>query len=390
MDEIFKIFSLSWWTDANNNALWVVDAILFLLLAIPVAYLLIFALASLRKYRNPYPRAKKQHKFLILYATLRNGKEAIESISHFLQTQDYPREKYDIAVAATQVAEEDLAILLNMPVTIVVPDQEQCTKVYAIQQVMERYSPKEYDAILLLDADNKVLPNTLNMLNDAYYSGCEAIQTHRKAENLNTPTAILSATTEEINNRIFRKAHTQLGFSSALIGSGMMFDFRIFHDLAPRLTGSDLTTTTEWNFLKENIYIEYLEEVICYCKKAESPSEYSKEHRRWLSRQISSMWLGFKSFPAAFIQGKWDMCDKLLQWMMPSRFMQIFYLAACTVVMMVLEWPLSIKWYVLDFVFLLAILMAMPEGELNTKFKQSIWAMPFVLIKSFFSLGKKN
>lgn len=134
MNDIFSIFNPDWWMDENNNALQMTDAVLFLLLAIPVAYLFIYALASLRKYKNPYPPSPKRHRFLVLFVVLKNGKEVIESINHFLDTQTYPREKYDIAVAATQLSEEDLVTLLQMPVNIVVPDKEHCTKIYAIQQ----------------------------------------------------------------------------------------------------------------------------------------------------------------------------------------------------------------------------------------------------------------
>ena len=138
MNDFFSIFNPDWWMDENNNALQMTDAILFLLLTIPVVYLFIYALASLGKYKNPYPPAAKQHRFLVLFAVLRNGKEVIESINYFLDTQHYPRDKYDIAVAATQLSEEDLVTLLQMPVNIVVPDKEKCSKIYAIQQVMER------------------------------------------------------------------------------------------------------------------------------------------------------------------------------------------------------------------------------------------------------------
>ncbi len=41
-----------------------------------------------------------------------------------------------------------------MPVNIVVPDKEECTKVYAIQQVMERYAPDEYDMVILFNSDD--------------------------------------------------------------------------------------------------------------------------------------------------------------------------------------------------------------------------------------------
>ena len=86
----------------------------FLLLAIPVAYLFLCALFSLGKYKNPYPAAAVQHRFLVLFTVLRNGKEVIESVNRFLDTQQYPRDKYDVAVAATQLPEEDLVTLLQI------------------------------------------------------------------------------------------------------------------------------------------------------------------------------------------------------------------------------------------------------------------------------------
>lgn len=387
MSDFFSIFSPEWWMDENNNALQMVDAILFLLLAIPVVYLFIYAVASLGKYKNPYPPAAKQHKFLVLFAVLRNGKEVIESINYFLDTQLYPRDKYDIAVAATQLSEEDLVTLLQMPVNIVVPDKEKCSKIYAIQQVMERYSPREYDAIVIFNSDNKVVPTALELLNNAYYSGCDAIQAHRMTENLTSNVAILSATTEEINNRLFRKAHTMLGFSSALIGSGMMFDFEMFHRIAPRLEGTDLTKAMEVELLRENIYTEYMEEIICYCKKQEDTMGYTSTRRRWLSAQFRSTWLAIIQLPVAFLQGKWDLCEKLFQWLLPSRFLLILYIVLCTVIMSLLDWTLSLKWYVLLGALIITMLMALPEGEINKKFRKAFWALPLMIFSTVFSFG---
>ena len=159
MSNIFNIFSIDWWMDESNNALQMTDSVLFLLLAIPVAYLFLCALFSLGKYKNPYPAAAVQHRFLVLFTVLRNGKEVIESVNRFLDTQQYPRDKYDVAIVATQLPEEDLVTLLQMPVNTVVPDKEYCTKVYAIQQVMERYAPDEYDLIVIFNSDNHIVPN---------------------------------------------------------------------------------------------------------------------------------------------------------------------------------------------------------------------------------------
>lgn len=390
MDEFFAIFNPDWWLNENNSALEIADATLFLLLLIPVAYILIYAIASLTKYHNPYPTAKRRHRFLVLFSVLRNGKQVIESVNLFLDTQQYPRDKYDIVVAATQLSEEDLQTLLQMPVTIVVPDKDDCTKTYAIQQVMERYSPKEYDAIVLFNSDNRVVPNALELLNNAYYSGCDAIQAHRMAENLDNPLAVLSAATEEFNNRLFRKAHTKLGFSSALIGSSMMFDFEMFHRIAPRLKGDDLTTAIEIELLRENTYTEYMEEIICYCKKTEDPSQYSRRRQRWIGIQIRNTWKAFWQFPLAFLQGKWDLCEKLLQWLMPSRFMLVIYIIVCTIVITYLDWTLSPKWYMLAAVLFIAFLMALPEGEINKRLRKSLWSIPGALLKSLFSRGKES
>lgn len=383
--DIFSIFNPDWWMDENNNTLQMADSILYLIFLIPVLYLLIYAIASLIKYKNPYPEAKKQHRFLVLFTVLRNGKEVIESINYFLDTQIYPREKYDIAIAATQLSEEDLITLLQMPVNIVVPDKEHCTKVYAIQQVMERYSPDEYDMVVIFNSDNHIVPNALHILNNAYYSGCDSIQAHRMTENLTTSTSILSAASEEINNNIFRKGHTRLGFSAALLGSGMAFDFEMFHRIAPNLRGSDLAKTMEEKLLEENIYTEYMQEIICYSKKQENTEGYIRERQRWLSAQYNSTFTAIKRLPLALLQGKWDYCNKLFQWLLPSRFLLIGCIVIATIIITILDWTLCFKWYALLALIVITFLVALPEGEINKRFKHAIWALPILIFSSIFS-----
>ncbi len=341
------------------------------------------------KYKNPYPKATVEHRFLVLFSVLRNGKEVIESINYFLDTQDYPRDKYDIAVAATQLPEEDLNTLLQMPVNIVVPDRDQCSKVYAIQQVMERYSPDEYDMVVIFNSDNRIVPNALQLFNNAYYSGCDAIQAHRMAENLTTSIAILSAASEEINNNLFRKAHTRMGFSSALIGSAMAFDFRMFHGIAPTLSGSDLTKSMETALLKQNIYTEYMEEVVCYSKKEDNADSYEARRQEWLETQYSTTYHAIKKLPFALLKGEWDYVNKLFQWLLPSRFLLIALIIFCTLAVTILDWTISPKWYMLLACITLTFIMALPEGEIAQRIKKSFWALPILIFASVFSHFKQ-
>ena len=389
MNEIFSIFNPDWWMDENNNALQMGDAILFLIFLLPIAYLFIYSLASLRKYKNPYPHANIQHRFLVVFTVLRDGKEVISSINTFLDTQNYPREKYDIAVAATQLPEEDLITLLQMPVNIVVPDKESCTKVYAIQQVMERYSPHEYDMVVIFNSDNRVVPNALDLFNNAYYSGCDSIQAHRIAENLNTSIAVLNATSEEINNNLFRLAHTRMGFSSALIGSAMAFDFAMFHERAPKLKGSDISKAMETVLLEQNIYTEYLAEVVCYSKKEDNADGYQTQRISWIRSQYTSTFFALKYLPLVLLKGEWDYALKLFQWLMPSRFLLIALILLCTAGITLLNWIWAPKWYVLLATLILTFLMALPEGEVSRRLRKAIWALPVLMFTAVFSHIKR-
>lgn len=398
MNDIFSIFNPDWWMDENNNALQITDAVLFLLLSIPVIYLFVCALFSLAKYKNPYPETNIKHRFLILFNAFRNGEEVIQSINHFLDTQQYPTDKYAVAVAASQLSEKDIGTLLKMPVNIVVPDKEDCSKVYAIQQVMERHAPDEYDMVILFNSDNRIVPTALDLFNNAYYAGCDAIQAHSMTENLTTKVAILNATSEEINNNIFRKGHTRMGFSSALIGSAMAFDFNTFHRICPSLQGEDLSKAIEVALLKENVYIEYLEEVVCYSKKVENADSYKHERLDWVNTQKSSTFYAIKNLPGAILKGEWDYANKLVQWILPSRLLLLAYLAIFTIVVTLLDWHLSFKWYGLIIVTVLAFLMALPEGEISKQFRHAFWALPVLVFASgssifknlFFRKKKKN
>ena len=165
----------------------------------------------------------------------------------------------------------------------------------------------------------------------------------------------------------------------------MMFDFEMFQEIAPRLSGSDLAKAAEMELLKENIYTEYMEEIVCYCKKTDDTSGYSKERQRWLGSQYRSSILALQQFPIAFLQGKWDLCEKLFQWLLPSRFLLILYITICAVAMTFLEWPLATKWYALLAVLFITFSMAMPEGEISRKFRSAFWSLPILVVTSSMS-----
>ena len=86
----------------------------------------------------------------------------------------------------------------------------------------------------------------------------------------------------------------------------MAFDFAMFHEIAPTLKGSDFSKAMEVALLEQNIYTEYLEEIVCYSKKKDNAYGYNEERQRWIASQYSSTFLALKRLPLAFLQGRWD------------------------------------------------------------------------------------
>ena len=181
-----------------------------------------------------------------------------------------------------------------------------------------------------------------------------------------------------------------MGFSSALIGSAMAFDFAIFHEIAPTMKGGDTSTAMEVSLLKQNIYTEYLEEVICYSRKEDSDEQYVNRRAQWTKGRYYTRRYALLHLPLAMLSGEWDLANKYFQWTIPSRFTLIALIALISIIMTVADWMLCIKWYVLLVILFFVFIMALPDGEISRRFRHAIWIMPYLVAKSFFSLFKSK
>ena len=308
------------WIDKEEYLFQLIDAIVFLCFMVCVLYLFVFAVYSKRKSTYKYPTTMKKYRFAALFPAYGEDEVIIDSVKSFLQ-QDYPRELYDIIVIANQMRQETLDRLKSLSVKIIKMENPQSTKIEALKAAI-RYIEEgktKYDNVIILDADNIVKNNYIEKINDAIYAGCSAIQTHRVAKNRDSSIAVLDAVSEEINNSIFRKGHTRLGFSSALSGSGMAFEYGLFKNIIQGCNDIGEDKYMERKLLLQNIYIEYLEDVYTYDEKVRGKKDFYNQRQRWLATQFHNLLSGILQIPGALIKGNWDYCDKLFQWMMPPR-----------------------------------------------------------------------
>ena len=355
----------------------IIEIFFFIITAISVAYLFFFSLFSIKENLPKHKEAKKKHKFLVIFPAYKEDTVIIHSIEEFMK-QDYPKELYDVLVISDHMTDKTDNSIIALGGDIVKANYKESSKAKALNLGIEYKIDKEYDIVVILDADNIVESNFLHEINNAYYSGSKAIQAHRVAKNRDTDMAILDAVSEEINNSIFRRGHVRIGMSSALIGSGMAFDYKWFKDNVEQLNTAGEDKELEVLLLKQRVYIDFLNGVYVYDEKIRQQDAFAKQRRRWIAAQFSILKHSIKDFPKAIWEGNWDYADKLFQWMMMPRVVVMGSSFCFAVVLLFIDWVWSIKWWFIFILLMYSFAMAIPDFLVDKRLKKTFHKLPLV------------
>lgn len=362
-----------------QEVLYIFEYICWILASIAVAYPLIYSLASLGTRKSYYPTANKQHKFAILFPAYKEDRVILPVVESFLQ-QHYPQELYKVIIISDHMQETTNERLAQLPITLLKANYENSSKAKALNFAMDHFGRDEFDAVVILDADNIVDTNFLLEINKVFDAGVQAIQAHRTAKNRNTDIAVLDGLSEEVNNSIFRRGHVRLGISSALIGSGMIFNYQWFHDNVKHLVTTGEDKELEVLLLKQRIFIEFLDEVYVYDEKTQGEKGFYNQRRRWLATQFAQWGRVFKDLPRAILSGNIDYSDKLIQWMLPPRLILFGGIIVMGSIMQIIDWPLALKWWALFLIMGVTLCLAIPNKLVDDRFKKSINKLPLLFI----------
>lgn len=355
-----------------------------------VGYLLIFGVASHFKMKDQKNVLEKYNKFLVLVPAYQEDKVILNSISKN-RLVDYPESAFDIMVAADGLKTETGSELKKMGVLVKEVAFDQSTKAKSINAALSDVSDT-YEYVIILDIDNVMDVGFMQKINQEINKGFKAVQGKRTALNVNTPVAFLDGLNEQINNKIFRRGHRNLGISSALIGSGMAFEINLFKRIMLPLsneTGED--KELEMQLHKEHIKIQYAEEAIVYDQKTEGISQFGAQRTRWIGTQASHLENHITSFYEAIRERNVDHLNKLLQAFVLPRTILIAILTFLTCTSIVLGSKLAIVWLAI-FALLTALLISLvPKAYVKSGLAEAILALPMVIVvmfRSMFNLRK--
>lgn len=384
-DYFQQLFDVHWWT----SVLVLADSIFFILYCITIAYLFLFAVASVFKNRKHFPSPRKEGRFTVIFTIGTNSPLIIESVKSIL-LQDYSKEKYQVVVVskADNMALNDQ--LRSMGVGVCVTDMEMYSKNRFLQYYMAGLDEKACDLVVIMDQDSVVEPTFLKEINRAYQAGCTAIQTHRISKDQESDIALFGVVSEEINNSIFRQGHINFGFSSALIGSGMAFKCSWLKRNIVKINTTSLETQLEQLLLEDCIFIEYLKDVHVYGGKVSKIEEFAQERKSWLSSGQRGLKNLIVKFPSAIASGNFDYCDKLFQWLLPSRIILIGTLLIITIILIFISWGMALKWVAILLILIVSFSIATPDHLIDARFIKALRGAPqLFMVIAFKSVANK-
>jgi cellulose synthase/poly-beta-1,6-N-acetylglucosamine synthase-like glycosyltransferase len=404
-----------------------IDITLWVIIAASVAYVVFFALISLFYQKDNFASTHatvlqkyRQRRFLILYPAYNEDAVILNSIEKFLD-QQYDTNKYQLVVISDHMTDETNQQLSSMPITLLTPVFEKSSKAramqYAVRYIEERGERREereerremgrmrreerdgkneergFDNVVVLDADNVVEPDFLQKLNILCNAGYDAIQCHRCAKNTTGDVAALDGASEEINNTIFRKAHNRLGLSSALIGSGMCFNYQLFLKNVFQLSTAGEDREMEALLLRQGVFIKYAAEINVFDEKVSNKDNFQRQRMRWMTAQVQSLLRQLPQIPDAILHGNLDFIDKTIQQALIPRSILIVLITMMALLMTVLIPTWCAKWWWLLAALALALYIAIPSQLRSRSLFGKTIAIPglvFRMLKNLLHIDRKN
>ena len=258
--------------------------------------LLLTCFLSREKRRDVHiPAQTPQTRFAVIIPA-RNESAVIEENLRALQSADYPQELHKAYVIVESMQDPTVEICRKYPnVEIYLrknydrpgkgPALDECLK--SIFQTDE-----QFDAVLLLDADNVIAPNFFARLNDAYVAGYDAACGKRNNSNWNSSaTSAASGLTFMVINTLQNKSKASRGMNVMFTGTG----FYIRYDVLKKLGGWPFATMTEdYEFstyaLCNGITTTYLEDAIYYDEQPEGLWQSILQRTRWVKGFFTVQW----------------------------------------------------------------------------------------------------
>ena len=361
------------------------DLFIFILVALTVLYLGVFAFTSMFARHSDTPKAKNQNRFIVLIPSHKSGK-SLELTVNSILGQTYPQRLFDVTVIADHENEITMFHLAQQPITLLTPTYGKSSRTKSLQLAINNLPQfKIYDVVIILDAGDVVEPEFLEQMNDAYESaGTKAIQAHKVSFNRDTVSARLSAIFEEINNSIFRRGHITIGLSSSLSSAGVAYEFEWFKKNLMKVRTNFEDRELEGMLVHQQCFIDYFDYIHIYNERKREAAEFNSQRGKWIIDQYRALFKNIRYLPSAIINQQYDWMDKIIQWMLIPRSIMFAIVLVMDITLPFIYLTMAIKWWIVTVIWGLALAIATPNELVDKNWDKDFISLPMATASNIY------
>lgn len=371
--------------------------ILFLVLlaycSFSVLYFFIFSVAgTLLKKSSGSNYALAVKRIAVLVPAYKEDNIILSTAQNLLKL-DYPKYWFDIYIIADSFQPSTIQQLKNLRVNVIEVAFENSTKTKSLNEAFRQIA-KPYDIALICDADNILCDDFLRQINYQFSNGIKAVQGKRVAKNIDTDFAVLDGCSEAINNHIFRKGANALGLSSAVIGSGMAFEFNTVKNILSEISAvGGFDKPLQLKIVESGNKIKYLEDALIFDEKIDNPNAFKQQRKRWLLSQFTYLKEFFVPGFKQLFKGNFSYFNlAVLNNLVPPRVLLIFALLLLSVLSYAVQSLLIFKLFAaVTLLYFIALSIALPHQLLSKKTFAAVLQLPkamLLMVSSLFTLRK--
>ncbi len=257
---------------------------LLIYLALSTIYQLVLAAVYFVVPERKQLQPDKHNRFAILVPA-HNEELLISRLCESLLGIRYPRDKFVIYIIADNCTDETALISGRYSVRLLTRNDTSHTgKGHAINWALGLVPLGDFEAVLIVDADNIVDPNILDELNIKIDSGEQAIQCNNAVGNRGdswfTQLLFVSRT---VGNLLYHHSKYKLGLSSYLMGNGICFSTK----LLARKQWTAFSVGEDWEYyaqlIQDRIKIGYAVKAKVFHQESRSLKQATTQRLRWSS-----------------------------------------------------------------------------------------------------------
>ena len=280
----------------------------FLCYAYQVVYIVVSLFAKPEKPGKGIP-----HRIAVLIAA-RNESAVLGNLLQSIHEQDYPKDLLDVFVVADNCTDNTAAIAAENHAYVY--ERHSTTHVgkgYALNFLLTQMDKegKQYDAYLVLDADNLLSCDFVTEINRTFSSGYKIVTSYRNSKNFSDNWISAGYGLWFLREaRYLNHARMKLGVSCAVSGTGFMFSREVLEECGGwhyYLLTEDIEFTVD-NIIRGN-KIGYSSRAVLYDEQPTSFAQSWRQRMRWSRGNMQVTWHYFRRLASGMLHGSFSCFD---------------------------------------------------------------------------------